>query len=100
LIKYDESRPGVANLISIMSAVTGKTIPEIEAEFEGKGYGDFKVAVAEAVIACLEPIQKRYNELIANKDYLNQIAAEGADKARRLAHRTLDKVYHKVGFVR
>ena len=100
LVKYDENRPGVANLISILSAVSGKSVADIEAEFEGKGYGDFKVAVGEAVIACLEPIQKRYNDLLANKDYLAQVAADGADKARRIAHRTLDKVYHKVGFVR
>lgn len=100
LVCYDENRPGVANLISIMSAVTGKTIAEIEAEFAGRGYGDFKAAVAEAVIACLSPIQERYRDLIANRDYLDQIARDGAEKAQRIAHRTLDKVYRKIGFVR
>lgn len=99
-VAYDENRPGVANLMSILSAVSGKTMTEIESEFEGRGYGDFKLAVAEAVIDCLSPVQARYHDLIANKDYLNQVAAEGAEKARHIAHRTLDKVYHKVGFVR
>lgn len=100
LVCYDENRPGVANLISIMSAVTGKTIAEIETEFAGRGYGDFKAAVAEAVIACLSPIQERYRDLIENRDYLDQIARDGAEKAQKIAHRTLDKVYRKIGFVR
>jgi len=99
LIKYDESRPGVANLISIMSAVTGKTIPEIEAEFEGKGYGDFKLAVGEAVADTLNPIKENYDRIIADKGELERIFREGADRAERVARKTYFKAMKKVGFV-
>ena len=94
-----ENKAGVENLMSIYSATTGKTMDEIEAEFEGKGYGEFKPAVAEAVIECLRPIQEKYNDLINNKDYLEEIYRSGADTVRRTAYKTVAKVYRKVGFI-
>ena len=97
-IRFGEDKPGISNLLSIYCAVTGKTIPEAEREFAGMGYGTFKTAVGEAVVADLEPVQKRVKELEANKDYLDAIIKDGAEKASRLADRTLSKVQRKVGF--
>ena len=99
-VRYAEGKDGINNLMEIYSACTGKTYEQIEDEFRGKGYGDFKTAVGEAVVAQLEPIQKRYKELIADKKYLEETAAKGAASASRLAKRTIDKVYKKVGLVR
>lgn len=92
-------KPGVANLMSIYSSVTGKTFPEIEKEFEGKGYGVFKPAVGEAVIDTLRPIREEVERMIADKAYLQQVYTEGAQKASRVARKTLRKVYKRVGFV-
>jgi len=94
-----EGKEGVENLMNIYSAITGKNMEEIEAEFDGKGYGDFKGAVAESVADCLRPIQEKYNDLMKNKDYLQEVYAKGAQKAQALANRTLRKVYKKVGFL-
>lgn len=94
-----EGKDGVNNLIGIMSAVTGQTADEITAAFEGKGYGDFKTAVAEAVIEKLRPIQTRFDELISNKDYLTEQYRKSAEFALRLSQRTLDKVMKKVGYL-
>ncbi|MFR5440266.1 MAG: tryptophan--tRNA ligase, partial [Monoglobus pectinilyticus] len=94
-----EGKEGVENLMSIYSAVTGKTMDEIEAEFDGKGYGDFKNAVAESVVDTIRPLQDKYNDLMKNKDYLKQVYKSGADKANRTAMKTLSKVYRKVGFI-
>ena len=98
-VRYAEGKDGVNNLMGIYSAVTGRTFEEIEHEFEGKGYGDFKAAVGEAVVEHLRPIQERYADYSKNKDYLEQVYKEGAQKASYLARKTLDKVYRKVGFV-
>jgi len=98
-VKRGEGKEGIENLMSIYSAVTGKAMEEIEAEFEGKGYGDFKLAVAEAVAEELKPIQERYADLMKNKDYLEQIYRNGAEIANRVAMRTISKVYRKVGFI-
>ena len=98
VVRYDvENKPGVSNLMSIYSSVTGKTLEEIQNEFEGKGYGDFKIAVGEAVAETLRPIQERYRELLASKDYLKDVMQKGADNAGRLANRTMTKVYRKIG---
>ena len=98
LVKYDvENKPGVSNLMSIYSAVTGKAFAEIENEFVGKGYGDFKEAVADAVIAELEPIQARYRQISADKAYLNEVMTKGAERAAKLAARTMSKVRRKGG---
>ena len=97
-VRYDEeNKPGISNLMNIYAAVTGKTFEEIEQEFDGKGYGDFKKAVGEAVVEALNPIQQRYNDLMKNKDYLNELMKQGAERAARIAYRTLNKVYRKVG---
>lgn len=100
LVRYDiENKPGISNLISIYSCVTGKTYDQVEAEFEGKGYGDFKVAVGEAVAEALKPVQARYNELMSDKAQLEAILKKGAESAEYLAMKTLRKVYKKLGLV-
>ncbi len=98
-VRRGEGKEGIENLMSIYSAVTGKTMDEIEIEFEGKGYGDFKNAVAEAVADSLRPIQDKYNDLMKNKDYLESVYRNGAEIANRVAMKTLSKVYRKVGFI-
>ena len=99
-VRYDPAeKPGVSNLIQIYSSVTGKTIPEVEKEFEGRGYGDFKPAVGDAVIEALRPIREEAQRMITEKDYLRQVYTQGAEKASAIARRTLRKVYKKVGFV-
>jgi tryptophanyl-tRNA synthetase len=85
--------------MSIYSAVTGKDYASIESEFAGKGYGDFKIAVGEAVADHLEPIRTEFDRLISDKAYLKQCYTEGAEKALRYSQRIVSKVYHKVGFV-
>lgn len=99
-VRYDTSnKPGVSNLMQIYSVATGLSFAEIEKEFEGKGYGDFKPKVGEAVVELLRPIREEAERLIADKAYLEGIYKEGADKAARAAARTLRKVQKKVGFV-
>jgi tryptophanyl-tRNA synthetase len=95
----DDTKAGINNLLSIMSAVTGKSIDAIVSEYSAKGYGDFKADVAEAVVECMRPIRARYDELSKNKDYLIDIYTKGAERADAIAQRTLKKVYKKVGFV-
>ena len=94
-----ENKPGINNLIEIYSCITGKTADEVTAEFEGKGYGDFKVAVGEAVVEELRPVQEKYNMYISDKAQLEKIYKEGAEKAEYVARRTLQKVMKKVGYV-
>ena len=98
-VKYRDSKNGISNLMSIMSVCTGKSFEEIEQEFEGKGYGDFKVAVAEAVIAQIEPVRNEYERLVKDKAYLEECYRNGAEQASRIANRTLGKMYKKVGFL-
>lgn len=98
-IKFDaDNKPGVSNLLSIYSAFTGKTIPEAEAEFAGKGYGEFKLAVGEAVADRLAPIQAEQAKLLADKSYLDGVLKKGAENASYKANKTLSKVYKKIGF--
>ncbi len=92
------NKPGITNLMSIYAAVTGKTNQQIEDDFAGKGYGDFKKSVADAVIATLDPVRNRYEELIKDKAYLDEVLKAGAATAQRTAYKTLAKVYRKVGF--
>ena len=98
-VHYGEGKDGINNLMSIYSSVTGKTYAEIEREFEGKGYGDFKMAVGEAVIAELEPVQQRFNQFMQDKSYLQACWTKGADLAQRVSQRTLDKAMKKIGFL-
>ena len=98
-IRYDPvSKPGVSNLLSIYSVFSGKSIDEAVLEFQGKGYGDFKLAVGETVASKLMPIQAEQAKLLANKDYLNQVLISGAQRANAIARKTLAKVYKKIGF--
>lgn len=97
-VHYAEGKDGVNNLMGIYACCTGKTFDEIEAEFSGKGYGDFKSAVAEAVVAELAPVKETFDCLIADKAYLNECMAKGAEQAARVANKTLRKVMRKVGF--
>ena len=99
-VRYDpESKPGVANLMSIYAAVTGKSFAEIEAEFDGKGYGAFKPAVGEAVVETLRPIREEAQRIIKDKAYLEAMCRDGAERASYIAEKTLRKVRKKVGLV-
>ena len=98
-ILFSEEKPGISNLLTIYSAFSGVSVEEAEARFEGKGYGDFKLAVGEAVVDALAPIQKKYHEYLADKAELERIMKEGAEKAHRIAARTMQKVKKKIGFV-
>ena len=93
-----EEKPGVTNLLTIYCAFRGCTLEEAQKEFEGKGYGDFKLAVGETVADAIAPVQAEQKRLLADKAYLNGVLKEGADRAFRTARRTLNKVYRKVGF--
>lgn len=97
-VHYAQGKDGVNNLMGIYSCCTGNDFAEIEKEFEGKGYGDFKAAVAEAVAAELAPVRDEFNRLIADKSYLNACMEAGAQKAARVANRTLRKAMKRVGF--
>lgn len=97
-ITGNPERAGVYNLLSIYSACTNKTIDEAAASFAGKGYGDLKGAVAEAVIETLNPIRTEYNRLLAEKTYLTETMKRGAERAQATARKTVQKVYHKMGF--
>lgn len=93
-----DEKVGVSNLMVIYHAFTGKSLAEVESEFSGKGYGDFKAAVGETVADALAPIQAEKARLLADKGYLQSVMKGGAESAFRLARRTLSKVYRKVGF--
>ena len=97
-VRYSDDQPGIKNLITIYSCVSGKSPEEIEREFEGKGYGDFKSAVGEAVADTLAPIQLRQKELLADKAYVDGIIKTNAERAEYLALKTLRKVQKKIGF--
>lgn len=98
-VRYAEGKDGINNLMGIYSAVTGRTYDEIEREFDGKGYGDFKTAVGEAVIEELRPIQEKFDRYMNDKAYLEQCYRKGAEVALKLSQRTLDKAMKKIGFV-
>ena len=98
-VRFDPAnKPGVSNLMSIMSALSGKSMDEITAEFDGLGYGKFKDAVADCVIAALEPIQKRYDEISTDKTYLQEVLTDGAQRAEAIAHKTMLKIRKKIGY--
>lgn len=96
---YRDGKDGINNLMTIYSSVTGKDFAAIESEFAGKGYGDFKLAVGEAVADHLEPVRTEFARLVADKAYLKKCYTEGAEKALRYSQRIVSKVYRKVGFV-
>jgi len=100
-VRYDpHEKPGVSNLLEIMSVATGTPIAELEQQFENAGYGDFKVAVGEAVVELLTPIRERYEALRADERELQRLLAVGAEKARRTAEPTLQAMYDRMGFAR
>ncbi|WKE65272.1 tryptophan--tRNA ligase [Gallaecimonas kandeliae] len=94
-----DAKPGVSNLLGILSAITGKSMPELEADYHGRMYGHLKGDVADAVVSLIEPVQARYKELREDRTQLNAIMRDGADKARARAEATLKKVYEVLGFV-
>ena len=99
-VRYDPAeKPGVSNLMQIYACATGKSFPEIEQEFEGKGYGAFKPMVGEAVVEMLRPIREETNKILADKAYLESVYKAGAEKAGYVANKTLRKVYKKLGFI-
>ena len=100
-VKFDEkNKPGISNLLTIHSALSGKSIAGIENEFAGKGYGDFKLAVAEVVTSYFEPVRKRAEELLADETELLKILHQGRDKAQAVAAATVAKVYEALGLVK
>jgi tryptophanyl-tRNA synthetase len=99
-IRFDaENKPGVSNLLGIYSAVSGKSIKDLEAAFAGKGYGDLKTEVADAVISVIEPIRQRATDLLENTDELDRLLASGSERANELAEATLASVYDKIGLI-
>ena len=98
-VRFSEEKPGVSNLMTIYSCFTGKSFAEIEAEFAGKGYGDFKAAVGEATADALAPVQTEFNRLMGDKAYLEDVMKRGAEQASYYARKTLSKVRRKIGFV-
>lgn len=99
-VRYDpENKPGVSNLLTIMSCMTGRTVEDIAAEYATKGYAAFKTAVGESVVERMRPVREEYEKLIKSPDYLMSVARDGVEKAAKIAYRTLNKVYKKVGLV-
>ena len=99
VVKYADGKDGINNLMSIYSCFTGKSFDEIEKEFEGRGYGEFKMAVGEACADGLAPMQAEFKRLMADKAYLETIMRDNADQASYIARKTLSKVYRKIGFL-
>ena len=98
-VRYDENKPGVSNLMTIYRAFTGKSFEDIEREFDGRGYGDFKLAVGEACADGLAPVRDEFTKLMADKAYLETVMKKGAEEASYYARRTMSKVKKKIGFV-
>lgn len=100
IVRFDPAeKPGVSNLMTMYSVFTGKDMAAIEAEFDGQGYGSFKLAVGEAIADGLAPIQNEYSRILADKAYVDQVLTNGAEGASRLANRMVQKVYKKVGLL-
>lgn len=97
-IKLSSEKPGISNLVSIHSSLSGKTTEEIEEHFSGKGYGALKSELTELISESLQPVREKYHELIKDKEYLKSVLSEGAQAAQKRAHKILGKVYRKVGF--
>jgi tryptophanyl-tRNA synthetase len=98
-VRYAEGKDGINNLMSIYSAVTGLSYEQIERDFDGRGYGDFKTAVGEAVVAELSPIRKRYQEFLKDKKYIEECYTKSLEFVQRLSHRTVEKAMKKIGYV-
>jgi tryptophanyl-tRNA synthetase len=98
-VRYDESRPGISNLMSINSCITGRSFAELESDYEGKGYGDFKVDLAEIVVEFLQPIQERYKEILEDEQKLAALLRDGAERARKRSQAILERVHEAIGFI-
>jgi tryptophanyl-tRNA synthetase len=99
-IRYDpESKPGVSNLLTIYSALTERPVKDIEAEYEGKGYGEFKSDLAEVVVGFLTPLRDATLDWVESPDRLDAVLADGAERASRIAQATLERVYDRVGLL-
>ncbi|MDE7389915.1 MAG: tryptophan--tRNA ligase [Lachnospiraceae bacterium] len=99
IVRYADGKEGINNLMGIYSAVTGLSFEQIEKDFDGKGYGDFKTTVGEAVVEALRPIRERYEKYIADKAYLQECYTKADEIAQKFSQRTLDKAMKKVGYV-
>ena len=99
-VQHAADKPGISNLIEIMTVATGESIPEVEARFDGQGYGQFKTDVGEAVVELIDPIRRRYEELRSDPAELRRLLTVGADKARAASEPTLETMYERMGFVR
>lgn len=99
VVKYCDEQPGIKNLITILSVITGMTTQEIEKKYEGQGYAQFKLDVADAIVNELEPIQKKVNDILNNKEYLESIYKKGAEKAQYVSNKVLRKMQKKIGFI-
>ena len=99
IVAYREGKDGINNLMGILSTITGESFESIENRFAGRGYGDFKAEVAEAVAECMRPIHEKFNDLSNNNDYIESIYKKSAERAGAMAERTLKKVYKKLGFI-
>jgi tryptophanyl-tRNA synthetase len=99
IVKYNDEQEGVKNLMTILMTITGMTVEEIEAKYEGLGYAQFKKDVAEAIVSELEPIQNKVKEYTTNKAFLEEIYKKGAEKANYVANKTLRKMQKKIGFI-
>ena len=99
-VRFDVAqKPGISNLLTIYSTLSGRSVAEIENEFDGKGYGDFKGAVAEVVVEYLRPVRTKTLELLGDPGHLNAILRVGADKASAVASKTLSDVYERIGLL-
>jgi tryptophanyl-tRNA synthetase len=98
-IKAAEDKPGITNLLAILSAIDGRSVAELETAYAGKGYGALKTDVAEAVVGLVTPIQERYRTLVADTESLDALLAEGAARARAVASETMRTVRERVGFI-
>ena len=99
VVRYAEGKDGINNLMSIYSCFTGKDYEAIEREFDGKGYGDFKLAVGETVADSLAPIRAEFDRLMQDKKYLEEVMKNGAERASYIARKTISKVHKKIGYV-
>lgn len=99
IVKYSDDQPGIKNLISIYSTITGLSPEKIVQNYEGQGYAKFKGDTADVIVEELRPIQQKYNEYMENKDYLESVYKAGAEKAQKVSYKTLRKMYKKIGFI-
>jgi tryptophanyl-tRNA synthetase len=98
-VRAGDDKPGITNLLTILSVCTGTPVPQLEADFQGKGYGDFKAAVAEAVVELFAPVRARYAELVADPAELDRVLADGAARAREVAEQTMGEVRARIGLL-